>query len=138
MTGKNDQITFKNNYIHHTSGRSPKLGGGATVHIVNNYWDENQGHALEGENSYALIEGNVFQDVKIPKQDWSGQLYVPSSNDANCKSYLGRTCVPNSYTGSGQLSGSAIGVLSKVGKKAAVAKPTSDLGDIPYTAGNTL
>jgi pectin lyase len=138
MTGKNDQITFKNNYIHHTSGRSPKLGGGATVHIVNNYWDENQGHALEGENSYALIEGNVFQDVKIPEQDWSGQLYAPSSNDAKCKTYLGRACVANSYTGSGRLSGSATGVLSKIGKNAASAKPTSDIGDIPYTAGNTL
>ena len=43
LTGTSDTITFQNNYIYHTSGRSPKLGGGATVHMPNNYWDDIQG-----------------------------------------------------------------------------------------------
>jgi hypothetical protein len=37
FTGSNDQITFKNNYVHHFSGRAPKLGGNTVLHAVNNY-----------------------------------------------------------------------------------------------------
>lgn len=137
MTGTDDTITFKGNYIHHTSGRSPKLGGGATVHMVNNYWDENNGHALEGESSYALFEGNIFQDVSTPETDWSGSLYAPSSSDSACQSTLGRSCVANAYSGTG-LKGTDSSVLSKVGKNAASAEATSDIGDVPSNAGNTL
>jgi pectin lyase len=38
LTGSNDQVTLKGNYIHHTSGRSPKVGGSTLLHAVNNYW----------------------------------------------------------------------------------------------------
>lgn len=37
FTGSDDQITFKNNYVHHFSGRAPKLGGNTVLHAVNNY-----------------------------------------------------------------------------------------------------
>lgn len=37
FTGANDQITFKNNYVHHFSGRAPKINGNTVVHAVNNY-----------------------------------------------------------------------------------------------------
>lgn len=37
FTGSDDQITFKNNYVHHFSGRAPKLGGSTVLHAVNNY-----------------------------------------------------------------------------------------------------
>lgn len=37
FTGADDQITFKNNYVHHFSGRAPKLGGSTVLHAVNNY-----------------------------------------------------------------------------------------------------
>lgn len=138
MTGTDDTITFKGNYIYHTSGRSPKLGAGAVVHMPNNYWDDNNGHALKGEDAYALIEGSVFQDVSTPSSDWSGSLYAPSSDDSACQSALGRSCYANAYSGSSSLSGDNTDVLSQIGENAASATSADDIGDIPSTAGNTL
>ena len=36
--GSQDLVTFKNNYIHHFSGRAPKVGGNTLLHAVNNYF----------------------------------------------------------------------------------------------------
>jgi pectate lyase len=36
--GKDDQVTFTGNYIHHTSGRSPRLEFNSHWHVYNNYW----------------------------------------------------------------------------------------------------
>ncbi|KAF5865908.1 hypothetical protein ETB97_001976 [Aspergillus alliaceus] len=44
--GENDKVSFFNNWIHHTSGRSPDLGSVSTWHIFNNYWSNNTGHAF--------------------------------------------------------------------------------------------
>jgi pectin lyase len=41
--GENDQITLANNWIHDTSGRSPKVGETTTLHAVNNFFDTNDG-----------------------------------------------------------------------------------------------
>lgn len=35
LVGTDDQITFKNNYVHHTAGRSPALSGSTLFHAVN-------------------------------------------------------------------------------------------------------
>ncbi|OTA30993.1 hypothetical protein BTJ68_08741 [Hortaea werneckii EXF-2000] len=138
MTGTEDTITFKGNYIYHTSGRSPKLGANAVVHMPNNYWDDINGHALEGESAYALIEGSVFQDVTTTETDWSGALYAPSSDDSACQSALGRSCYANSYSSADSLSGSDSSVLSQIGRNAADCDSADNIGDVPNNAGNTL
>jgi pectin lyase len=67
LTGSNDMVTMKGNYIHHTSGRSPKVGGNTLLHAVNNYWYANSGHAFEvGTGASIVAEGNVFQNVANP------------------------------------------------------------------------
>lgn len=112
--GKNDKVTFANNYIHHTSGRSPKVEFANHWHTYNNYWFNNSGHAFDvGENSNVLIEGNVFAQVDTPSEPDSGKVFaVTSSDQSACKSALGRNCVANSLVSSGNLTTSDQSVLS--------------------------
>ncbi|KAJ5178705.1 hypothetical protein N7492_001915 [Penicillium capsulatum] len=114
--GKGDKVTFSGNYIHHTSGRSPKLEFNSYWHAYSNYWFNNTGHAFDvGEGTSALIEGNVFNQVKTPFLEDSspGQTFAVSSNDkSSCDSKLSRTCVANSLVSSGSLSASDEAVLS--------------------------
>lgn len=114
--GKGDKVTFTGNYIHHTSGRSPKIEYNSHWHAYNNYWSNNTGHAFDvGEGSNVLIEGNVFDQVKTPFLDDSspGQAFAVSSDDkSTCDSKLSRTCVANSLTSSGSLSAKDQAVLS--------------------------
>lgn len=114
--GKNDKVTFTGNYIHHTSGRSPKLEFNSYWHVYNNFWFNNTGHAFDvGEGANALIEGNVFQQVKSPflEDSSSGKTFAVTSNDkSTCDSELGRTCAVNTLTSSGTLSASDENVLS--------------------------
>jgi pectin lyase len=140
MTGEFDTITFKNNYIYHTGGRAPKLGGAAVVHMANNYWDDIDGHAFEGENAYALVEGNVFENVKIPiMPDNTAAIYTPVADDAACEAALGRPCVVNSLVGSsGEFRGVDASAYSHVGKSAVDVAAASEIEGIPGTAGNTL
>jgi pectate lyase len=66
LTGSQDLITMKGNYIHHTSGRSPKVGGNTLLHAVNNYWYANSGHAFDNAaGGMVVAEGNVFQNVVV-------------------------------------------------------------------------
>ncbi|KAJ5361251.1 hypothetical protein N7541_002095 [Penicillium brevicompactum] len=113
--GKGDQVTFTGNYIHHTSGRSPKLEYDSFWHVYNNYWLSNTGHAFDvREGSKVLIEGNVFEDVKTPLQASKepAKVFSASDNDASkCKSKLGRECSANSLTKSGTLSATNESVL---------------------------
>lgn len=48
-TGTSDLITFQKNYIHHTSGRGPKVAGksdsNVTMHVVNHFWKDDDGIA---------------------------------------------------------------------------------------------
>ncbi|KAK0662655.1 putative pectin lyase F-2 [Lasiodiplodia hormozganensis] len=108
--GDGDQITFANNYIHDTSGRSPKVGDAVTLHAVNNYFQTNKGHNFDVEQgAQILIEGNVFEDCKAPMTEaalavTSGLFTVPdSSAAAQCSSALGRDCQVNQLTSSGDL-----------------------------------
>ncbi|BAE64564.1 pectin lyase F [Aspergillus flavus] len=107
MVGKGDQITLQNNYIYHTSGRSPALSGGTLLHAVNNVWDGNTGHALEGGEATArgIFEGNVFTDVKAVVADFKGKAFFSPDANSNkqCSSALGRACEVNVLTKSGTL-----------------------------------
>lgn len=106
--------------------------------MPNNYWDDIQGHAFEGENAYALVEGSVFENVKTPVTDNTASLYAPTSDDSACQSALGRACVGNSFSGSGTLEGTDSNVLSQIGSNAVDAVSASEISNIPGSAGNTL
>ncbi|KAE8411683.1 pectin lyase fold/virulence factor [Aspergillus pseudocaelatus] len=114
--GKGDQITFANNYVHHTSGRSPKIEFDSHWHAYNNFWENNSGHAFDiGEGANVLIEGNVFSNVKTPMnpEDTPGSTFAATAEDASsCTSALGRPCIANELTSSGELSGNDEAVLS--------------------------
>lgn len=104
--GAGDQITLANNYIHDVSGRSPKLGSdttAVTMHAVSNYWSDSDGHNFDIHGANVLMEGNVFDNCKTPILEVVGTLYnVPDASAASsCSSTLGRACVQNSLTASG-------------------------------------
>ncbi|ROW16225.1 hypothetical protein VPNG_01979 [Cytospora leucostoma] len=125
FTGSDDQITLKNNYIHHFSGRAPKLGGSTVLHAVNNYWYESSGHGFEvGEGAYVLAEGNVFGDVSTIYEDGDATTVYTvndSTGEAACADYLSRDCVSNSFSNSGTFSFSDTSVLSKFSGADAIA-----------------
>ena len=106
FTGSSDLVTLKGNYIHHTSGRSPKVGGNTLLHAVNNYWYANSGHAFEvGSGASIIAEGNAFQNVVSPidPAGSQGQIFTAPSVGANaaCTAYLGRACQINAFGSSG-------------------------------------
>ncbi|KAF2438119.1 polysaccharide lyase family 1 protein [Karstenula rhodostoma CBS 690.94] len=130
--GSDDQVTFKGNYIHNTSGRGPKVGGKTVLHAVNNYWGniDPTGHAFEIDSgAYILAEGNTFDGVKTPVSTLEGKLYTGT----DCSSALGRACVENNLTGSGDFTGTATDVLSSFSSKAAAAD--KDASGVPKSAG---
>jgi pectate lyase len=108
MVGDADEITLQNNYIYMTAGRSPALSGGTLLHAVNNVWDKNNGHALEGGDSTArgLFEGNVWQDVTTVVGDYAGRLFATpdSSSASECQSALGRACEVNTASDEASIS----------------------------------
>ena len=108
--GDQDYITLSNNYVHDVSGRAPKVGGSGsiTMHAVNNYFENIGGHDFDvAEGGNVLIEGNVFKSSKQPitaasASDGGSLFNVPSTSSAStCTSYLGRACVANELTDSG-------------------------------------
>lgn len=137
FTGSDDQVTLKNNYIHHFSGRAPKLGGNTLLHAVNNYvsskhpfptaryvfkltafkWYDSNGHGFEVlDQAYVLAEGNVFGDVTTVYESGDATtLYTvnDATGEAACSDYLGRACVSNSFSNSGTFSFSDSSVLSQ-------------------------
>ena len=113
--GAADYVTLSRNYIHHVSGRAPKVGGyGAiTMHAVNNYFYNVGGHDFDiGVGGAVLIEGNYFQSVTTPITAASatagGSIFdVASGTTGTCTSYLGRACVENTLASSGTFNGYA-------------------------------
>ncbi|KAI8680617.1 hypothetical protein LRP88_04594 [Fusarium phalaenopsidis] len=97
MVGKDDQITMQNNYIKRTAGRSPALSGKTLLHAVNNVWEDNNGHAIEGGEATArgIFEGNVFINVKNMVSDYKGRLFTAPSSNTECQLALGRACQTN-------------------------------------------
>lgn len=130
--GSDDTVTFKGNYIHNTSGRGPKVGGKTVLHAVNNYWGDidSTGHAFEIDSgAYILAEGNTFDSVTTPASVMEGKLYTGT----DCSSALGRACVENNMSGSGDFTGSDTDVLSSFSSSAASAD--SDASGVPSSAG---
>ncbi|KAF6818834.1 pectin lyase [Colletotrichum musicola] len=140
LTGSNDMVTFKNNYIHHTSGRAPKIAGNSLVHVVNNYFYDNTGHAMEADSgAKVVLEGNIFQNVKAAMQSGlAGKVFSSPSTAANagCKSGLGRACQLNAYGSSGSLTGSDSSILSGFsGKNVAAAGDSNAAKAVQTSAG---
>ncbi|ETN03483.1 hypothetical protein PPTG_15712 [Phytophthora nicotianae INRA-310] len=98
LYGKDTKVSMVNNYVHSTSGRSPKVGGSsdsnAIVHVANNYWADNSGHSFElGQNGFVLAEGNYYQDTVAPLSAGNeGAIYAATAS-TECKNYLGRSAV---------------------------------------------
>ncbi|RYP11525.1 hypothetical protein DL765_007757 [Monosporascus sp. GIB2] len=129
FTGSSDMVTLKGNYIHHTSGRSPKVAGNTLLHAVNNHFGPSPGHNFEIDaGAKVLAEGNVFTGARAPLDTTvKGQLFT-ADNGAACKAALGRNCVPNSRSSSGAFSGSNTGFLQYFsGKNVASASPGSQV-----------
>ena len=99
MVGEDDQITMKNNYIYRTAGRSPALSGNTLLHAVNNVWEDNNGHAIEGGSDKArgIFEGNAFINVRQLVADYAGRLFTTpnSGSAADCELAFGRACEVN-------------------------------------------
>ncbi|KAF2647456.1 polysaccharide lyase family 1 protein [Lophiostoma macrostomum CBS 122681] len=101
LLGEADKVTFQGNYIHHTSGRSPKVGGTTLLHAVNNFWYDNTGHAFDiSENANVIAEGNVMQSVKTPLNEGAELLFSAPDDSANaaCQDPLGYVCEVNVLT----------------------------------------
>jgi pectin lyase len=138
LTGSNDLVTLQKNYIHHTSGRSPKVGGNTLVHAVNNYFYANSQHALEADSgAKVLAEGNVFQNVVQAQQaGLPGKVFNSASSPAACKQYLGHACVANAYGSSGALTGADASVLAAFsGKNVAAAGTAESAKGVQTSAG---
>lgn len=140
FAGSSDLVTFKNNYIHHTSGRSPKLAGNTLLHAVNNYWSDNNGHAFEIDaGAMVLAEGNIFQNVKtIVEAGGAGKIFSSPNTSANtaCKTHLGHNCEVNGFGSSGTLSGTDTSFISNFsGKKVAAATTYTVAKTVKDTAG---
>jgi pectin lyase len=138
LTGSQDLITMKGNYIHHTSGRSPKIGGNSLVHAVNNLFSDNTGHAFDnGQGGMTIAEGNVFQNVKTPLLENVGAFFGSPSTSANaaCSSKLGHVCQLNAFGSSGALGGTDTGFLSNFSGKSVASAGAANAGTIQNGAG---
>lgn len=137
LIGSGDKITFQGNYIHHTSGRSPKVGGtdaGTMLHAVNNYFYDNTGHAFSiapEENGRVIAEGNVFQSVTKPIEDGADFMFSAPDASANaaCEAPLGYVCEVNQLTDSGTLSGSATDFLDNFNGEGVTATAATDVAN---------
>lgn len=104
--GTGDTVSFYNNWVHNTSGRSPDIGYPNAWHLYNNLFANNTGNAFQvSADPSVLIEGNVFDNVKTPMNsgDQTGTFAVNSTTAAACAEILGRTCVENVFSSSGSL-----------------------------------
>ncbi|KGO48431.1 Pectin lyase fold/virulence factor [Penicillium expansum] len=144
LVGADDQITFANNYVYRTSGRSPALSGKTLFHAVNSVWENNNGHAIEGtDDGQGLFEGCVFNNVSQIVGDYVGQLFSSPSATANkaCSGALKRDCVTNIQVDSGAAFTNAdTKFLSNfAGLTVATASAASAAqASVPTNAGNTL
>jgi len=109
-------ITLKGNNIHHTSGRSPKLGGNTFLHAVNNLFASNNGNAFDtNTNTKVLLEGNVFKNVKNTLINNGGAIFASTDkDDASCTPVLKRACQANYYINSPKITGNDISALDAI------------------------
>jgi pectin lyase len=130
-------VTLKNNYIHHVSGRAPKVAGNTLLHAINNYISDVKGHAFEIDiGAKILAEGNVIQSVPLVVEPPIGGQFFTADNTSVCSSYLGRPCQTNAVNGSGAFSGTDTDFLSNFkGKNIASANSASAVSPIPGSSG---
>ncbi|KAI1397723.1 pectate lyase a [Hypoxylon fuscum] len=142
FTGSNDLVTLKGNYIHHTSGRSPKVAGNTLLHAVNNYWYANSGHAFEVDSgAYIVVEGSVFQnvDLMVDTSSVGGKIFTSPTSSANaaCSAYLGHTCQVNAFGSTTSYVSSDTSFLSNFSGKniASASTASSAQSSVPNNAG---
>jgi pectin lyase len=128
--GTQTQVSLINNYIHHTSGRSPKVGGNSIIHAANNYFYDNSGHNFDpSEKSYTVAEGNYMDKCTTPVllTDKTGTMYAETSGGSTCSSYLGRACANNVNvnTNNGLLSQAGSTALKTAANVAKTYKPAA-------------
>jgi pectin lyase len=128
--GTQTRVSLINNYIHQTSGRSPKVGGDSIIHAANNYFYNNSGHNFDpSEKSYTVAEGNYLDSCTTPVMlsDKTGSMYAETSNGAACSSAFGRACVSNTNvnSNSGLLSQSGSTAINTVAVVAKTYKPAA-------------
>ncbi|KAH9881965.1 hypothetical protein J1614_001136 [Plenodomus biglobosus] len=135
--GSNDLITMKFNWIHHTSGRSPKVGGNTLMHAVNNFWSDNTGHAFDNDQGgKVLLEGNAFQNVKTTVHANKGQMYALTGRTiAQCTSTLGRACQTNLYSNAAGISFADASVLNLFRGKSVARPNVPNMSTIKARAG---
>jgi pectin lyase len=136
FTGASDSITLQSNYIHHTSGRGPKVGGDSkanvVLHAVNNFWQNIQGVALDnGIGGNVLLEGNDFENVDYPRlvgKPREGQVFAPMSHSSTCQTSLGRPCQANKISGKTKapLTGSETNFLVNFHRESPVGATSAD------------
>jgi pectin lyase len=144
MVGKDDSISWIKNYVYKTSGRSPALSGGTLLHAVNNVFEDNTGHLIEGGEAGArgLFEGNVFKTISATLDGgFKGRLFgATEGNREACGAALGRDCEPNSFSGAPELGRADTDFFADfngffiVGAEAA----ESVAGSVPKSVGATL
>ncbi|KAF2443737.1 polysaccharide lyase family 1 protein [Karstenula rhodostoma CBS 690.94] len=144
MVGVDDSITWYKNYVYMTNGRSPALSGGTLLHAVNNVFDDNTGHLIEGgdANARGIFEGNVFKNIKTTVDaGFKGKLFgATSANAASCKTALGRNCQANAYTSAPALNRADTAFFTQFNGFSIVGAATADsiAAAVPKSAGNTL
>lgn len=121
------------------ASRSPKLGQTVTtgtnqhfMHGYNNLFRDITGNAFDiDKNTDILLEANVFENVKTPMasgvtSNGARVFNVPNSGSTGtCQSYIGRSCISSSSSGSGSIpSLTNTGVLSKAqGYRSSIGSP---------------
>jgi len=123
--GTQTKISLINNYVHQTSGRSPKVGGDSIIHAANNYFYNNSGHNFDpSEESFSINEGNYFDTCTTPVMlsDTTGAIYSETSGGTTCSSYLSRSCIVNTNVNTNnallsQLGSTALTTSATVAKK---------------------
>jgi pectin lyase len=142
FTGSSDLVTPKGNYIHHVSGRAPKVAGNTLLHAVNNYFYASDGHTFEVDaGAMILAEGNVFQNVKAPVElpTAGGRLFASpdASTNSACSAVFGRACQINAFGSSGQFPGADSSFFSNFQGKNVAAATTAAVANanVRTTAG---
>jgi len=128
--GTQTRVSLINNYIHQTSGRSPKVGGNSIIHAANNYFYNNSGHNFDpSEESFTVAEGNYLDSCTTPVllSDKTGSMYAETSTGSSCSSAFGRACVSNTNvnTKNGLLSQSGSTAINTVAAVAKTYKPAT-------------
>ncbi|KAF5025007.1 hypothetical protein F66182_2958 [Fusarium sp. NRRL 66182] len=145
LIGERDQYTFVGNWLHDLSGRAPHVGTTNTnsqvvFHAVNNYFQNIDGHAFDIDgNTWLLIEGNYFENVKTPitadSLNKGGNVYVVNTvaQASGCSGPIGKICEWNRIAGSSgalpTLTSSA--ALSRLGQTKSSVVGHRPVADVP-------